>query len=1646
MTKLLSGASATAVAISLYSTALLAQTSLPTIDIGKPKPVTHAAAKPKPSPHTGVGHVAQGGRGNSRPVRGEGTGGAGGAGGGAGQGGGAGGGAGTGTGAGGYGGAGAAQDPYNKSYVLQNASTGTKTNTPVMDTPLNVQTVTQKVLQDQQAITLSQALQNVSGVTVTDGTNTVTGYGSSGIFVRGFLEQTYYRDGFRVDSSYFGNGLGNNAVQLANVASVEVLKGPGAILYGLVEPGGIINLTTKEPLDAPYYAVQQQIGSLADYRTTIDATGPLNADKSLLYRINMSYENNGAPFNSFIDLTHSQSLFLAPVVKWNIDGATWVKLESQYNHYSSDIYFPFDPLLDGVPANVPRSTNYGPSSPYLQTELFAALTWSHQFDKDWSIKQQIAYDYTDINEENAFPFSIVSTPPAVTGGTILGAFAQTTYSTNVDITGHINTFGAEHTLLLGGDAYWMAGSASYSFIGFTTNSLTNPFQLGLPVPQCDPAAFLACSPSGTLFTQDTAGLYLQDQIKLPYNFFLLAGARYQYIRQTNANGESLQDLGPPGGTVSPTLTGQALTPRFGLLWRPQEWVSLYGNYTEGYGPNQGFIFPGELTPPTSAKSWEAGAKLEFFNGKLRVTGGYYELVKTNIPVPDTNPAHNCGLGGLGSCSIIIGEGRSTGPELDIQGEILPGWNVIANYTNDDVRATKSPLNPYPALGGSLPAAGQRFPGVPRNQANLWSTYEFQSDSVLKGWKVGAGYHYMGSRPVTDTANYVPYVWPLIPSYGTVDLMAAYSFSYAGSKMTAQLNITNLLDRTYYGSEFNALTLAGGPQGGFYRSYGAPFAVMGSLRAELDKGATPSPYFLPVPSPASASLSPYNWTGLYVGGQMGYGFGDNDGSVGWATAQGQANQNELGSGAQGVIGGVHLGYNQQFDQWVLGLEGSVDGTTLNKNALVLAPNLIADPMQFSGIGGTVNSNVQSGIQGSVRARAGYAFGRLLPYATGGVAFGSFRTDAQLFGTDLDGVTTFAASGANSAFRVGWTLGAGVEYAINNRWSALAEYRYSDFGHLAIAADPSAVGAVFAVDRHLDQQQVQVGFSYKLFADPEPVAVPMIVKGPALADNSVSKPAGATPAVPPPPFVPNWTGFYLGAQIGYGWGLNDGSLTYATPGGLAGQSNLGSSAIISGGGSSRNGDAIGVIGGVHLGYNKQFDKWVVGLEGSLDPTLMGRAPFINVPDTAAANATGAPGIGVSATGAIWSRIQGSVRARAGYAYDRMLFYGTGGLALGEFGSNFQLYGIDNTTFAPFYAADQRSATRLGWTVGGGVEYAVNPHWVVRGEYRYTDFGHLGDVPAPTSMGVFYTADRHLDQQQVQVGVSYHFNGGAMAAVETKAIAADLPSMKAPLTVSPSSPPQWTGFYAGLNAGGVFDVNARSHSLAGDLFDDVNPAAAGAAAAASASGKAEGTWANLIGGGQIGYNHRLSDIFVAGLEADIQGVPGSSGAVASSAGAADPLGTPTTMTTSGRIQHSLAYLGTVRGRVGVLVFPSLLVYGGAGLAYGGVNLSTAYSTADLANVYGPGSGYASYSAARAGWTGAGGLEWMFAPRWSAKLEYVFFDLGTATTNTVIAGLNNTTGTTGYAYATSTSLRFSSNLVRAGLNYHFNWADNALPVVATY
>jgi iron complex outermembrane receptor protein len=705
----------------------------------------------------------------------------------------------------GFGGAGPAQDPYSATYVLEDAATGTKTNTPIMDTPLNIQVITQQVLRDQQVISLDQALQNVSGVTVAGPGALGAGTAYSQIVLRGFPTWTLFRDGFRQDTTVsFLDGASTQ--QLANVASIEVLKGPAAMLYGLVEPGGIVNIITKEPLTAPYYSVNQQIGSFANFRTSVDATGPVTKDGAWLYRMNMSYQNNGAPFGSPVDLTHSQDIFLAPVLKWNIDPETWVKLEAQYDENRFGQFYGVDPVFNGAFMPIPRSRNYGGNSPAAQKSLFSALTWSHQFDSDWSIKQQISYNRIAYSSSTIQPyaFETVGGAQLIDRYLATNATGQTTYSTNVDIIGHIDTFGAAHTLLIGGDVYKSTVLSEVGFnLGPSQIDLFNPVHPGTPFPgSLTPA-------SGSNSVQDTAGLYLQDQIKLPYNFYLLAGARYQYIHQASEAGPTLGEM-----TQSPPLTESALTPRFGLLWRPESWVSFYANYSEGFGPNSATLYPGIPAPPTSAREGEAGVKLEFFDGRLRASADYYDLTKTNIPTADPSPFHQ-------GFSILTGEARSKGVELDIQGTISPGWNVIVAYANQDVRITKSEIGDV----------GQRLPNIPRNLGSFWTTYEFQQQ-VLTGWKVGGGVIYHGSQPIVDYSglNLSPSL-PMLSAYATVNLMAAYSFKVADAKITAQVNVTNLLDATFYTGAINYAPVSPGFALGV-RTYGAPRAIMGSLSAQF----------------------------------------------------------------------------------------------------------------------------------------------------------------------------------------------------------------------------------------------------------------------------------------------------------------------------------------------------------------------------------------------------------------------------------------------------------------------------------------------------------------------------------------------------------------------------------------------------------------------------------------------------------------------------------------------------------------------------------------------------------------------------------------------------------------------------------------------
>jgi outer membrane immunogenic protein len=237
-------------------------------------------------------------------------------------------------------------------------------------------------------------------------------------------------------------------------------------------------------------------------------------------------------------------------------------------------------------------------------------------------------------------------------------------------------------------------------------------------------------------------------------------------------------------------------------------------------------------------------------------------------------------------------------------------------------------------------------------------------------------------------------------------------------------------------------------------------------------------------------------------------------------------------------------------------------------------------------------------------------------------------------------------------------------------------------------------------------------------------------------------GAEPLpLPPPPPIFTWTGPYVGGQIGYAWGSSTLDLIGFNPANRA-------RFVISAGNSPS-----GVIGGAHVGYLYQINQFVVGVEGSVDGTSLRANAQIFLPSFIGRNVL---------TAHATSDVQASIRGKLGFAWDRVLIYGTGGVAFGGFSSNLFLNGL-NPAFIQFPIANRFfSNTRVGWTAGGGIQFAVTDNWWVFAEYRYTNFGSFNNTlsnafaPGGVLLGQsFVTGRRQFRENQVQVGFSYRFN---------------------------------------------------------------------------------------------------------------------------------------------------------------------------------------------------------------------------------------------------------------------------------------------------
>lgn len=646
-------------------------------------------------------------------------------------------------------------DPYNPNYNRTSASTATKTDTPIMETPFSVQVVPRAVMDDQQAIRLKDVTKNISGVFQGDD----LGFQYENFYLRGFnVKQNVYRDGFLTPGT---------TLSLASVERVEVLKGPAGMLYGRLEPGGLINVVTKRPLKTAYHSLEQQFGSFDLYRTSLDTTGPIDQNGELSYRFNLEYLNN----NSFRDYVGNERLHLTTALSWNVTDATQIDLDFSYQNHN---FVPDNgiPVIGTRPANVPISRFFGEPDDFVKVDIFQeTIKLDHHFNDDWKVTANLTRYDRRVKDKVTFPIAFNET----TGDMIRGAYSETPISegawfSTINFNGKFNTWGVRHNVLVGGDYRdFNQQNTSTNFVPFRGNA-PDPINIFSPVYDSSTVNLSQQKDIFFLTKNNWYGIYLQDQITINDQLHLLLGGRYDNAK-TSSDSDFLGFLG------SNKTHDAEFSQRYGILYQPASWVSLYGNFVKGFNAANAFVelSDGQTLEPELSQQYEVGVKGQWFDDRLTATLTYFDLTKKNISVPHSNLQ----LASLG-LSELVGEARSRGIEFDFSGQITENWSVIANYAYTDVRITKDQNS----------ILGNRLPNVPEHGGGVWTKYDF-ADFDLPGFNIGTGV-YFSSNKEGDRANSFQ-----LPGFFRVDAALGYKIKVGSTRLSTQFNVINFLDKRYY---------------------------------------------------------------------------------------------------------------------------------------------------------------------------------------------------------------------------------------------------------------------------------------------------------------------------------------------------------------------------------------------------------------------------------------------------------------------------------------------------------------------------------------------------------------------------------------------------------------------------------------------------------------------------------------------------------------------------------------------------------------------------------------------------------------------------------------------------------------------------------
>ncbi|WP_175998477.1 TonB-dependent siderophore receptor [Burkholderia stabilis] len=644
-----------------------------------------------------------------------------------------------------------------------------RSDIPLLDTAQAVNVVPAQVLRDQRPRNLDDALGNVSGITQG---NTLAGTQDT-IMKRGF--------GGNRDGSIMHNGMPIVQGRSFNAAvdSVEVLKGPTSLLYGLMDPGGVVNVVSKQPQLTRYNAISLGASTFGHGKNggsaTFDSTGPIG-DSRLAYRLIVDQSNE----QYWRNFGENRQTFVAPSLAWyGRDTQVVVSYEYRTFHSPFDRGTALDPRTN-APLDIPARRRLDEPFNNMDGEShLAQLSIDHQFNADWSA--HLGYSY---NRETYDANQLRTTGVDPVKGTLSRSNDATHGSLSTDsygiayVNGKVTLAGMRHDLQLGVDSEYRRIYRK----DMLRQAVKTPFSYIDPVyGLLPPSSTVSASDSDQTDTLHDTSVFLQDSIHLTDKWIVSGGLRYITYNQVAGRGRPF--------TANTDLSGSKWLPRAGVVYKWTDAFSLYGSYSQSLKPSSsiapmasGYMIDGS-TPPEEATAWEVGGKLDLPGG-MTGTLALFNIDKKNVLVSQYNDTTKL------TDWRTSGKARSRGVELDVSGRIGERVNVIASYAYIDAKTVDDPLY-----------AGNRLWNVARHTASLAAVYDVGTLVGGDDLRIGAAARYVGARP-GDSANSFT-----LPSYVLADAFATYDTRIGKQKLSFQLNVKNLFNRTYYPSSANRYFVA-----------------------------------------------------------------------------------------------------------------------------------------------------------------------------------------------------------------------------------------------------------------------------------------------------------------------------------------------------------------------------------------------------------------------------------------------------------------------------------------------------------------------------------------------------------------------------------------------------------------------------------------------------------------------------------------------------------------------------------------------------------------------------------------------------------------------------------------------------------------------